>query len=34
MEPAALAHELTLATRNVNDFKDANVPLLDPWTAN
>jgi len=34
MEPAALAHELTLATRHVADFKDANVPLLDPWTAN
>jgi predicted nucleic acid-binding protein len=30
----ALAHELTLATRNVTDFKDANVPLLDPWTGN
>ncbi len=29
----ALAHELTLATRNVNDFKDANVPLIDPWAG-
>lgn len=29
-----LAHELTLATRNVTDFKDANVQLLDPWTGN
>jgi toxin FitB len=27
----ALAHSLTLATRNTADFKAASVPLLDPW---
>ena len=27
----ALAHGLTLATRNTADFKAADVPLLDPW---
>ena len=27
----ALAHGLTLATRNTADFKAAGVPLLDPW---
>ncbi len=27
----ALAHSLTLATRNTADFKDANLSLLDPW---
>ena len=27
----ALAHGLTLATRNLADFKAAGVPLLDPW---
>jgi predicted nucleic acid-binding protein len=26
-----LAHGLTLATRNLADFKAAGVPLLDPW---
>lgn len=27
----ALAHDLTLATRNLADFKAAGVPLFDPW---
>ena len=27
----ALAHGLTLATRNLADFQAAGVPLLDPW---
>ena len=27
----ALAHGLTLATRNTADLKAASVPLLDPW---
>lgn len=27
----ALAHGLTLATRNTADFQAAGVPLLDPW---
>lgn len=27
----ALAHGLTLATRNVADFEGAGVPLLNPW---
>lgn len=27
----ALAHDLTLATRNLADFQAAGVPLLDPW---
>lgn len=30
----ALAHDLTLVTRNVADFKAAGVPLLDPWAGN
>jgi predicted nucleic acid-binding protein len=29
-----LAHDLTLVTRNVADFKAAGVPLLDPWAGN
>ena len=29
----ALAHGLTLATRNLTDFKSAGVPLLDPWAS-
>jgi predicted nucleic acid-binding protein len=28
----ALAHGLTLVTRNVRDFMPTGVPLLDPWT--
>lgn len=28
----ALAHGLTLITRNVSDFKDMGAALLDPWT--
>lgn len=27
----ALTHGLTLATRNLGDFKAARVALLDPW---
>jgi predicted nucleic acid-binding protein len=27
----ALAHDLTLATRNIPDFEVAGVALLDPW---
>jgi predicted nucleic acid-binding protein len=27
----ALTHNLTLATRNIADFKAAHVALLDPW---
>lgn len=27
----ALAHNLTLATRNIADFKAARVALVDPW---
>ncbi|TPQ37420.1 VapC toxin family PIN domain ribonuclease [Bradyrhizobium guangdongense] len=27
----ALAHDLTLATRNVKDFASFRVPLLNPW---
>jgi predicted nucleic acid-binding protein len=30
----ALAHDLTLATRNLADFEDAGVPLVDPWAGN
>lgn len=30
----SLAHDLTLATRNLADFKTAGVPLLDPWAGN
>jgi len=30
----ALAHDLTLATRNLADFKAAGVALLDPWSGN
>lgn len=29
----ALAHELTLATRNVRDFAPFGIPLHDPWAA-
>jgi predicted nucleic acid-binding protein len=29
----ALQHDLTLATRNVKDFRDFGVKLLDPFTA-
>ena len=27
----ARVHELTVVTRNAADFKDCNVPLLNPW---
>lgn len=29
----ALQHDLTLATRNVKDFKDLNLILVNPWEA-
>ncbi|MBN8246045.1 MAG: type II toxin-antitoxin system VapC family toxin [Verrucomicrobia bacterium] len=29
----ALAHDLTLATRNLADFKASGVPLVDPWAG-
>ena len=29
----ALAHSLTVATRNVRDFASMNVSLIDPWSA-
>ena len=29
----ALARRATLATRNVRHFRDLNVPVVDPWTA-
>ena len=29
----ALAHAMTLATRNVRDFEGLGVPLVDPFTA-
>lgn len=28
----ALAHGLTLVTRNIRDFLDAGIDLLDPWS--
>ena len=28
----AIAHGLTLVTRNVQDFRGLAVELLDPWT--
>ncbi len=28
----ALSRAATLATRNLKDFRDAGVPLVDPWT--
>jgi len=30
---SAMAHGLTLVTRNVRHFEDMGVPLLDPWAA-
>lgn len=29
----ARVHVLTVVTRNVADFEEADVPLLDPWTG-
>ena len=29
----ALRHGLTLATRNIRDFRDMEVVLIDPWAA-
>jgi predicted nucleic acid-binding protein len=31
---SAIAHNLTLATRNTRDFKNANVPLINPFEIN
>lgn len=28
-----LAHDLTVATRNLPDFADTGVPLVDPWAS-
>jgi toxin FitB len=28
------ARKATLATRNIRDFADAGIPLVDPWTGN
>jgi predicted nucleic acid-binding protein len=28
----ALVHGLTVVTRNVSDFKNTGVAMLDPWT--
>jgi predicted nucleic acid-binding protein len=28
----ALAHDLTLVTRNVRDFAGTGIELLDPWS--
>ncbi|MDF1482857.1 type II toxin-antitoxin system VapC family toxin [Extensimonas sp. H3M7-6] len=30
---SAMAHGLTVVTRNTRHFEDMGVPLLDPWTA-
>jgi len=27
----AIHHNLTIATRNISDFKPANVPILNPF---
>jgi predicted nucleic acid-binding protein len=29
----ALAHDATIATRNVHHFEDIGLPIVDPWTA-
>ena len=29
----ALANGMPLATRNVRDFEDMGVEIIDPWTA-
>jgi predicted nucleic acid-binding protein len=29
----ALVHRLTVATRNVNDFRSTGVPVINPWQA-
>ena len=28
----AISRAATIATRNLKDFRDAGVPLVDPWT--
>jgi predicted nucleic acid-binding protein len=27
----AIAHDLTLATRNIKDFESLGIELVDPW---
>jgi len=27
----AIVHDLVLVTRNVSDFEDIHVPIVDPW---
>jgi len=29
----AVVHDLTIVTRNVADFADIGVPVIDPWSA-
>lgn len=29
----AFTHDLTLATRNIRDFRDLGIALFDPWSA-
>lgn len=29
----AVAHQLTLATRNTRDFEGFGIDIIDPWTA-
>ena len=29
----AAVHDLTLVTRNVKDFRDAGIALIDPWES-
>jgi hypothetical protein len=31
---SAIAHNLTVATRNTRDFKNAQVPLINPFETN
>ena len=31
---SAIAHNLTMATRNIRDFKNARVPLINPFETN
>ena len=31
---SAIAHNLTVATRNIRDFKNARVPLINPFETN
>lgn len=29
----AIAADATVATRNVDDFRDTRLPIVDPWNA-